>query len=156
MGIARNLVHHPPYHHQKIWWQTWPAVHVSVTPGPSKLEKVVDSCSGPGVHYLVLFSWENWSDFWRVTISVKYYEIIILDLGSGPRGGLLPSPILTLHVTRVLEQCCVNSTPDWLFNTTSGFNYFWWFWNKICFLNIEKISGVLLKQHCSFTLTTCT
>ena len=36
-----------------------------VTPGPSKLEKVVDPGSGPrgplpeiGVHYLVLFSWE--------------------------------------------------------------------------------------------------
>ena len=37
----------------------------NVTPGPSKLEKVVDPGSGPrgplpeiGVHYLVLFSWE--------------------------------------------------------------------------------------------------
>ena len=30
-----------------------------LTPGPSKLEKVVDPGSGPGVHYLVLFSWEN-------------------------------------------------------------------------------------------------
>ena len=39
--------------------------YLQLTPGPSKLEKVVDPGSGPrgplpeiGVHYLVLFSWE--------------------------------------------------------------------------------------------------
>ena len=56
-----------------------------ITPGPSKLEKVVDPCSGPrgplpeiGVHYLVLFSWEVQSLSPVVTFENR-------DLGSGPR-----------------------------------------------------------------------
>ena len=62
-----------------------------ITPGPSKLEKVVDPCSGPrgplpeiGVHYLVLFSWEVQSLSPVVTFENR-------DLGSGPRGPLTGS-----------------------------------------------------------------
>ena len=47
-----------------------------LTPGPSKSEVVMDNYL-VRLHYLVLFSWENWSDFWRDTTVGKTWTILI-------------------------------------------------------------------------------
>ena len=61
-----------------------------------------------------------------------------------------------VHVVRVIEQCCFNSTPDLFNGQIANFNL------KLP-KAIESItyvkksqSGVVLKQHCSITLATCT